>query len=88
LPEIDEADYEPMRKLTLGLAETVHGFRRERDDGIPVAAAGQPPHSFEYVKVTPAAFERYAATRGIRLPATARELHRFVADFEGDGSQP
>jgi hypothetical protein len=82
LPEIDEADYEPMRQLTLRLAETVHTFRQERDRGIPTAPAGQPSHTVEYVPVTPAAFRRYAQQKSIRLPATMEDLQRFASDCE------
>ena len=82
LPDIDEADYEPMRKLTLGLAETVHAFRHDRDRGIPIAPAGHPPHTVQYVKVTPAALQRYAEEKRIRLPATMHDLQRFATDFE------
>jgi hypothetical protein len=70
-----------MRKLTLGLADTVHAFRSERDSGLPVAASGQSPNAAEYVRVTPAAFERYCAEKGISLPASTHELHRFASDF-------
>jgi hypothetical protein len=82
LPDIDEADYEPMRKLTLGLAETVHAFRHDRDRDIPIAAAGQPPHTVQYVRVTPPAFQRYVEDKRIRLPATMHDLRRFASDFE------
>ena len=56
LPEISDIDYDAMRKLTLGLADTVHAFRSERDSSLPTAASGQSPNSAEYVRVTPAAF--------------------------------
>ena len=82
LPEISDVDYDAMRKLTLGLANTVHAFRSERDSGLPMAAAGQSPNVVEYVRVTPDAFERYCAEKGIVLPATTHELHRFASDFE------
>ena len=78
----DEADYEPMRKLTLGLVETVHPFRQERDRRIPIAPADHPPHTVQYVKVTPAAFQRYAEEKCIRLPAAMHELKRFATDFD------
>jgi len=82
LPEISDVDYDAMRKLTLGLADTVHAFRSERDSGLSMAASGQSPNAAAYVRVTPAAFERYCAEKGIALPATMHELHRFAADFE------
>ena len=84
LPDIDEADYQPMRKLTLGLAETVHAFRHDRDRDIPIAPTGQPPHTVQYVRVTPAAFHRYAQEKGIRLPATLDDLKNFAVDLDHD----
>ena len=82
LPEIDDADYAALQKLTLGLADTVHSFRHERDRGLPMAAAGQSSHTIELVRVTPAAFARFCAEKRIPLPATVHELHRFASDFE------